>query len=123
MSTIRYRCTATAAFGAEGLVAAELRRLGFTDARAEIGGLNQEWSKFIASAQFVADWRDVTGFWTMLFMGTRHHDPCDRMMLGMARSKDLETWEVLPEGVPEEEYRRRCLAYREKYQEHGHSLF
>jgi hypothetical protein len=92
------------------------------DARAEIGGLNQEWSKFIAGAQFVADWRDVTGFWTMLFMGTRHHDPYDRMMLGMARSRDLETWEVLPEGVPEEEYQRRCLAYREKYREHGHGL-
>lgn len=92
------------------------------DDRAEIGGLNQEWSKFIASAQFVADWRDVTGFWTMLFMGTRHHDPYDRMMLGMARSKDLETWEVLPEGVPDEVYRQRCLAYREKYQEHGHNL-
>lgn len=34
----RLRCMATAAFGTEGLVAGELKRLGMKDARAETGG-------------------------------------------------------------------------------------
>ena len=34
----RLRCLATAAFGTEGLVAGELKRLGMKDARAEMGG-------------------------------------------------------------------------------------
>ncbi|MBR5344512.1 MAG: class I SAM-dependent RNA methyltransferase [Clostridia bacterium] len=38
MSGETFRCIATAAFGTEGLVAAELKRLGFRDARAESGG-------------------------------------------------------------------------------------
>ena len=80
------------------------------DAAAEIPNINQEWSKFIASAQFVADWRQQTGYWVMLFMGTRHCDPYDRMALGMARSKDLKNWEVLPEGISQEEYEKQCMA-------------
>ena len=85
------------------------------DQSAEIGGLRQEWSKFVACAQFVADWRELTGYWVMLYMGTRHPDPCDRMMLGMARSRDLKRWEVLPEGVSEEVYQRYCEAFRQRY--------
>ncbi|MBE6369360.1 MAG: hypothetical protein E7056_04270 [Lentisphaerae bacterium] len=85
------------------------------DKSAEIGGLKQEWSKFVACAQFVADWREQNGYWTMLFMGTRHFDAHDRMMLGMARSKDLLNWEVLPEGVPEEEYLKWCENFHQRY--------
>ncbi|MBE6367606.1 MAG: hypothetical protein E7052_06835 [Lentisphaerae bacterium] len=82
------------------------------DGQAEIDGLRQEWSKFIASAQFVADWRELTGYWVMLFMGTRHFDAYDRMSLGMARSLDLKNWEVLPEGISEEEYRENCRKFQ-----------
>ncbi len=83
------------------------------DSSAELKGLNQKWSECIASAQFVADWRQVTGYWTMLFMGARHDDPYDRIALGMARSKDLRNWEVLPEEISEEEYQAQCRAYQE----------
>ena len=38
MSGEGYRCFATAAFGTEGLVAGELKRLGFDGVRAETGG-------------------------------------------------------------------------------------
>ena len=38
MSGETFRCFATAAFGTEGLVASELKRLGFRDAKAASGG-------------------------------------------------------------------------------------
>lgn len=87
------------------------------DSSAEIGNLNQEWSKYIVGAQFVADWREQTGYWIMLFMGGRYGDAHDRMALGMARSKDLKNWEVLPEEVDAEVYKAQCAAqnaFREK---------
>lgn len=46
MQNQTYACLATASFGTEGLVAAELRRLGFEDAKAETGG-----ARFSADAE------------------------------------------------------------------------
>lgn len=90
---------------------------GKLDSQAELTGLNQEWSKFIAGAQFVADWRQITGFWTMLFMGARHGDPYERMALGIARSKDLLNWEVIPEEISAGEYMAQCNAHQQMYRE------
>ena len=85
------------------------------DSSAEIGGLQQEWSKYVACAQFVADWRKELGHWAMLYMGTRFKDPYARMMFGMAISDDLKNWTPLPEGITEEEYQERIQAFRDRY--------
>lgn len=70
----------------------------------EIAGLNQEWSRHYACAQFVADWRDSLGAYVMFYMGCRHKDPFERMALGMAVSNDLDHWEPRSEMIPETQY-------------------
>ena len=54
---------------------------------------------------------------TMLFMGARHGDPYERMALGIARSKDLLNWEVIPEEISAGEYMAQCKAHQQMYRE------
>lgn len=85
------------------------------DKSAELSGLNQDWTKFIAAAQFVADWRKEMGHWIMLYMGARFQDAHARMALGMAYSDDLKHWTPLPEGVSDEVYEGYVKAFRQRY--------
>lgn len=84
------------------LTSKDIMSWGKLDNTAEVSGLQQQWSKYAACAQFVADWRDITGYWHMIFMGGQEA-VCERFAFGMARSKDLENWELLPEALSEEQ--------------------
>ena len=84
------------------------------DSSYELGNLQQNWSQYAASAQFVADWREITGYWTMIFMGSRIGDEKERPLFGMARSKDLKNWEVLPEPMDRPQLVEFNRIFREK---------
>lgn len=81
------------------LTSRDILSWGRLDSSCELDSLRQNWSQYAASAQFVADWRELTGYWTMLFMGMGSGDAKERALLGMARSLDLKHWEVLPEPM------------------------